>query len=127
MKVKARNSDTKDPSMKDPNRKGWIGVDLDGTLARYESGQYPVIGEPLYPMADYVRALIEEDQFEVKIFTARACEPEQIPIVKAWLKANGFPDLEVTNAKDYYMEQMWDDRCLRVSTNSGDFECSPSY
>ena len=108
--------------MKDPNRKLWIGVDLDGTLARYESGQFPKIGEPLYPMAQYVRDLIAEGEYEVKIFTARACEPDQIPLVKEWLKANGFPDLEVTNAKDYYMEEMWDDRCVRVRSNSGDFQ-----
>jgi hypothetical protein len=74
-------------------------------------------------MADYVRELIAAGEYEVKIFTARACEPEQIPLVKAWLKANNFPDLEVTNAKDYYMEQMWDDRCRCVKSNTGDFEC----
>ena len=111
----------KDPSMKDPNRKMWIGIDLDGTLARYEKGQFPKIGEPLYPMTDYVRALIADGEFEVKIFTARACEPEQIPLVKKWLKDHNFPDLDVTNAKDYYMEQMWDDRCKCVLSNSGEF------
>ena len=111
-------------SLKDPYvpQKHWIGVDLDGTLARYESKQFPKIGEPLYPMADYVRRVIREGQYDVKFFTARACDPEQIPLVKAWLKENGFPDLEVTNAKDYYMEELWDDRAFRVGSNTGGFE-----
>ena len=97
---------------------GWIGVDLDGTLAHYESGQFPRIGEPIRLMEDRVRLWLAEGK-TIKIFTARACEPDQIPRVKAWLRHWGFPDLEVTNAKDYNMVEFWDDRAVAVISNTG--------
>lgn len=73
--------------------------------------------------------------YEVKIFTARACEnqPEAQRIVGAWLVANGMPELEVTNVKDYRMWALWDDRAVGVFPNSGRptstfvFEGSPPH
>ena len=97
---------------------GWIGVDLDGTLAHYESGQFPVIGDPIPRMMNRVRGWLAKGK-TVKIFTARACEPEGIPPVKAWLQKVGLPDLEVTNAKDYNMVEFWDDRAISVIPNTG--------
>ena len=98
---------------------GWIGVDLDGTLAHYEGWRGPEhIGEPIAPMMERVRQWLEAGQI-VKIFTARAHLPEQIPYVKAWLAKHGLPDLEVTNAKDFGMVELWDDRCMQVIPNTG--------
>jgi hypothetical protein len=98
----------------------WIGVDLDGTLAKEEENLQPdQIGAPVEAMAKRVKEWVEGGQ-TVKIFTARASSPRQVINVRAWLKRNGLPDLEVTNIKDYRMIQLWDDRCVRVATNLGE-------
>lgn len=98
----------------------WIGVDLDGTLARQHSEtQDPdKIGEPVEPMMERVRKWIADGQ-TVKIFTARASVPRQIALVKEWLRAHDLPDLEVTNVKDFKMLELWDDRAVQVGRNSG--------
>ncbi len=112
--------ETTHPHMVRYNGSPWIGVDLDGTLAR-EAGdtQDPErIGEPIEPMMQRVRQWIAQGK-TVKIFTARASVPRQIELVKHWLKAHELPDLEVTNAKDFKMVELWDDRAVRVARNSG--------
>jgi len=98
----------------------WIGVDLDGTLAREvpDSQDSDTIGEPIEPMMQRVHQWLADGQ-TVKIFTARASVPRQIALVKRWLKDNGLPDLEVTNAKDFRMIELWDDRAVQVTKNSG--------
>jgi len=70
-------------------------------------------------MLDRVRRWLAEGK-TVKIFTARASLPSQIPVVKAWLTKHGLPDLEVTNSKDFGMTELWDDRCVSVSHNTGE-------
>lgn len=97
--------------------KGWIGVDLDGTLAYYDPEFYG-IGEPVELMKTRVLEWIKNG-LRVKIFTARAFDPEQIPDVQEWLKINGFPDLEVTNIKDFGMMRLFDDRAVEVQVNTG--------
>lgn len=97
----------------------WIGVDLDGTLAFYDHWRGPEhIGTPIPMMFQFVLGLLRQGK-TVKIFTARACVPEQIPPVKAWLKQHGLPDLEVTNVKDFKMVTLYDDRCVQIITNMG--------
>jgi hypothetical protein len=98
----------------------WIGVDLDGTLA-HDLGNKDLdeIGSPIKPMLKRVQKWIAEGK-TVKIFTARASAPRQIAVVKKWLAQHGLPDLEVTNAKDLRMIELWDDRCVQVMTNSGE-------
>lgn len=98
---------------------GWIGVDLDGTLAEYDGWKGEEhIGPPIPLMLERVKKWIA-DGITVKIFTARASRPESIPHIKKWLEANGLPDLEVTNCKDFGMVMLWDDRCVRVEANTG--------
>ncbi|MGI0116696.1 hypothetical protein [Zooshikella sp. RANM57] len=98
---------------------GWIGVDLDGTLARYDHWRGPEhIGEPIKPMLERVRSWLIQGQ-EVRIFTARASIPEYIPFVERWLEKNGLAGLEITNVKDFRMIELWDDRCVQVVTNKG--------
>ena len=97
---------------------GWIGVDLDGTLAFYPPPTRGTIGDPIPAMAARVRRWLAEGQ-EVRIFTARACEEAQIPVVEAWLARWGFPALYVTNEKDYEMIELWDDRAVQVKENTG--------
>ncbi|WP_163834583.1 hypothetical protein [Spartinivicinus ruber] len=98
---------------------GWIGVDLDGTLAHYDKWRGPEhIGEPIKPMLDRVKNWVLQGQ-EVKIFTARASVPEYLPYVEKWLTEHGLAGLEVTNVKDFRMIELWDDRCVQISTNKG--------
>jgi hypothetical protein len=96
----------------------WIGVDLDGTLAEYGGWVGPEhIGKPIPKMMARVKTWLAEGR-KVKIFTARCCDPSQIPHIKKWLDRHGLGNLEVTNMKDYGMVQLWDDRCVQVIENS---------
>lgn len=99
----------------------WIGVDLDGTLAHYESGQYPEIGEPLEPMVQRILGWLEDGE-EVRILTARAAHgDEDIERVKDWLRdVAGLPALQVTSEKDQDMEVLWDDRVIQMRPNTGE-------
>jgi hypothetical protein len=100
--------------------RGWIGVDLDGTLAEYHGWRgADHIGDPVPAMMARVRKWIAAG-VTVKIFTARATLPEQIPPVQAWLARHGLPPLEVTNVKDFGMVELWDDRCIQVRPNTGE-------
>lgn len=102
-----------------PQSGPWIGVDLDGTLAKHDlwiSKHH--IGKPVPQMMSRVKRWIGQG-IRVKIVTARASDPEGIPPVKAWLKKQGLPDLEVTNQKDFSMIELWDDRAIQVIPNTG--------
>ena len=97
----------------------WIGVDLDGTLAFHDQMSHPDhIGKPIDAMLKRVNDWISEGK-RIKIMTARASLPEQIPLVKEWLNNNNLPDLEVTNEKDFMMIELWDDRAIQVIPNKG--------
>jgi hypothetical protein len=99
---------------------GWIGVDLDGTLAEYHgwSGMGN-IGKPVPLMLERVKKWLQEG-ITVKIMTARAGIPEEVPYIKKWLKEIGLPELEVTDKKDFGMIELWDDRCRQVVMNTGE-------
>ena len=98
---------------------GWIGVDLDGTLAHYDGWHGPLhVGDPVPLMLVRVKQWIAEGK-TVKIFTARCSAPEQIPPIVAWLELHGIGGLEITNVKDFAMLELWDDRAVSVIPNSG--------
>ena len=101
-------------------KQGWIGVDLDGTLAVYDGWKgIEHIGAPILPMVARVQAWIALDK-PVKIFTARVSEgPEAIGYIRKWCKDNIGVALEVTNVKDYGMIELWDDRAITVEHNTG--------
>lgn len=101
------------------NKRGWIGYDLDGTLAFYDGWKGPEhIGEPIVPMLEHLKRRLREG-WEVRIFTARAFDPVQIPFVHDWLVKHGLPRLAVTNVKDFAMVTLFDDRCKQVECNTG--------
>ena len=56
---------------------------------------------------------------DVRIFTARASVPEQIPYVQQWCKKHFGRELPVTNVKDFAMDCLWDDRAIQVIMNTG--------
>lgn len=102
--------------------KGWIGVDLDGTLAEYDDWKGEThIGEPILPMVTRVREWLR-DGVEVKIFTARVCEPLRPGVLEAiqdWTEKYLGRRLPVTNVKDYDMIELWDDRAIQIIQNTG--------
>ncbi len=99
--------------------KGWIGIDLDGTLAHFDHhSSIATIGKPVDAMLNRVKNMIEDGR-RVKIFTARASDTEQLPLIRKWLEKNGLPELEITNIKDYNMLKLYDDRCVQVEMNTG--------
>lgn len=107
------------PKKRAAKKSGWIGVDLDGTLAEYTAWKgIGHIGKPIELMAKRVNAWTDEG-YTVKIMTARASVAEGIPPVEAWLAKHGLPQLEVTNQKDFEMLELWDDRAIQVIANSG--------
>ena len=98
---------------------GWIGVDLDGTLAHYEGWNGGEIGPPIGAMLFRVKKWIADGR-EVRIFTARASAPEMVPAVQAWCAEHVGVVLPVTNVKDFAMVELWDDRAIRVPANTGE-------
>lgn len=104
--------------------RGWIGVDLDGTLAFYDKWRGPEhIGAPLVPMLTRVLNWLADGE-DVRIFTARVAveDPERALIVRAieeWCKRHIGVVLPVTNIKDFGMRELWDDRAFGVVANTG--------
>ena len=101
------------------NDESWIGVDLDGTLAHDTGWRGPEhIGPPIPALLERVKHWLNDGK-KVKIFTARATEPQHIPPIREWLRQHGLPELEVTNVKDYACIEFWDDRAVEVIPNTG--------
>lgn len=117
--------------------KGWIGVDLDGTLAVYD-GWHGIdhIGEPVIAMVNRVKRWRAAGQ-TVKIFTARV-DGGEVAIsmgdnngiahrnvaevrrhIEQWCLKHIGEILPITNVKDYGMIELWDDRAIRVIANNG--------
>jgi len=102
---------------------GWIGVDLDGTLAHYEgwvSDQH--IGEPVPRMLFLVKGWVAEGK-DVRIFTARVADEERraaaLATIQMWCATHIGAVLPVTCKKDFSMIALYDDRCVQVETNTG--------
>lgn len=129
----------------------WIGVDLDGTLAHYESGQFnrmgpEYIGEPIPLMVQRVKEWLSAG-IQVKIMTARAypmgtmdeqlgtrgvdIANQAIRAINKWCFEHLGQVLPVTCVKDYDMIALYDDRAVGVECNTGqligyDFMYRPS-
>lgn len=119
--------------------KGWIGVDLDGTLARYDGWKgVEHIGEPIEPMVRRIKNWLAEGK-EVRIFTARVYvpSPDEVGDKETWQKMAAERALAmmvifrycekhigqllpVTCIKDPGMIELWDDRAIQVVTNCGE-------
>lgn len=105
-------------------QEGWIGVDLDGTLAHYDGWRGKEhIGRPVEAMAERVRRWLGEGKL-VKIFTARVSgdfdDPEfSRKLIGDWTLKHLGSRLEVTCKKDYAMLELWDDRAISVELNTG--------
>lgn len=126
--------------------KGWIAVDLDGTLAKYDGWKgATIIGEPVPRMLARVKKWLKQGE-DVRIFTARVAPYEksdsdlmfQSPEERAakwkrdrevqaaryaiddWCRLHLGRTLPVTHCKDLQMVELWDDRCMQVIPNTGE-------
>lgn len=108
---------------------GWIGVDLDGTLAHYSGWVAPdEIGKPVHIMVGRVNRWLSEGR-EVRIFTARVSHDGSRKrmddarrahvAIEAWCERYIGQVLPITNVKDYHMIELWDDRAVQVIPNTG--------
>lgn len=107
------------------NNRGWIGVDLDGTLAHYDTWRgIEHIGFAIPAMRRRVFEWLAEGR-EVRIFTARVAGPPEAAAlarehITSWLLSVGLPSLAITNIKDFDMVELWDDRAVQVVPNTGE-------
>ena len=106
--------------------KGWIGVDLDGTLAHYDRWRGAThIGAPVAKMVGHVKTWLAHGDYDVKVFTARVSsrdEQERAAVEQAihvWCEEHIGQRLEVVCAKDYAMVALFDDRATQVRPNTG--------
>lgn len=102
---------------------GWIGIDLDGTLAEDSPGEEfdpSVIGAPVEAMVKMVKQFLQDGQ-SVKIFTARVSESDPIIVetINKWCLEHLGQILPATNVKDFKMRALYDDRAFRVERNTG--------
>lgn len=104
---------------------GWIGIDLDRTLAHYDKWRGPThIGEPIPEMVQFVKKLIDEGH-EVRIFTARMSEYEvyvrdQIEkTIADWTEKHIGHRLFATCVKDYGCKAIFDDIAFHTVPNTG--------
>jgi len=112
-------------------QQGWIGVDLDGTLAVYDGWKgADHIGDPVPAMVDRVKAWLAAG-LEVRVFTARVWAPadgmsvrkDEVMYVRTaierWCRRHIGVALPVTCEKDYSMIELWDDRAVQIIPNTG--------
>ena len=102
--------------------KGWIGVDLDGTLAYYESFGDGSIGAPIKPMIRRIKHYLKQGK-DIRILTARVAndfgDGEAILLIQRWCKEHLGKSLPITCSKDYHMYMLLDDRSVQVIPNKG--------
>src|SRR6266446_4325136 len=128
MRTRAPGSNGPDSFPEDTERRtlGWIGVDLDGTLAKSVKSQAAVnIGVPIYRMVKQVKKWLAQGQ-DVRIFTARV-NPFHRRIeafrarraIEAWSKRHLGQVLRITHEKDWDMALLFDDRARQVERDTG--------
>ena len=107
---------------------GWIGFDLDATLAYHDHTTWPNIGEPIAPMVARVKAFLDAG-IPVRIVTARVGAPNRggIPTfdedavrkVEVWCLKHVGKVLPIQFWKDGSMIRLYDDRAVGVEPNTG--------
>lgn len=111
----------------------WIGIDLDGTLARVDQPFDGSIGEPIPSMVDFALSLILRGK-DVRIFTARVAGTGltnthgvqdsgafvlgQRKAIQAWCLKHLGRVLPITATKDFECEAIFDDIAHHVTTNA---------
>jgi hypothetical protein len=113
-------------------KSGWIGVDLDGTLAETDDERWTkdptFVGPPVPAMLARVKRWLAEG-CNVRIMTARvavvdysdgiSAAARQRRAIEDWCLEHVGKMLPITATKDYTMVELWDDRAVRVEINTG--------
>ncbi len=105
---------------------GWIGIDLDGTLAKTDQSKFSPdsIGAPVPRMVARVKQMLK-DGVDVRIFTARLAAPtagqrnQARLVISEWCTRHLGAALPITATKDYQLIEYWDDRAVQVIPNTG--------
>lgn len=108
---------------------GWVGFDLDGTLAHYDGWRgVGHIGKPIKPMVELLRTYLAAGK-NVKIFTARVAHDgsdagkENAAVARfaiyQWMEDHIGTILPITCSKDHLLLYFYDDRVRRVELNTG--------
>lgn len=115
---------------------GWIGVDLDGTIAFYDGWtKWDEFGAPIPAMVDRIKAWLA-DGVEVRVVTARIGIDDSIVhtcyktgerfsnmqmkyAIANWTEKHIGQRLRAQCYKDLGMLQLWDDRAVGVVANTG--------
>ena len=102
-----------------------ILVDFDRTLATYSDWQgREYTGDPITLMVHRVRSWLAQG-IRVKIFTARVAWDDkdivnqQTAVIQDWCVKHIGQKLEVTCVKNCYAMEIWDDRAVPVTPNTG--------
>jgi hypothetical protein len=111
---------------------GWIGVDLDGTLAEYSgwTGDPYSIGKPVPKMVERVQQWLRDGK-QVWIFTARVSPRPWMPndqdeiekirnMITIWCEIHIGQALPIVYSKNPSMIELWDDRAIQVIPNTGE-------
>ncbi len=109
--------------------RGWIAVDLDGTLAHYTGWKGAThVGAPIPVMVERVKGWLAEGR-DVRIFTARVSSDGTAArdadasaargAIEGWCIRHLGRELPITNVKDWSMTELWDDRAITVEQNTG--------
>jgi hypothetical protein len=120
---------------------GWVGFDLDGTLAEYKHFEGPtIIGKPIQKMVTKLKKHLSDGD-EVRIFTARVFPLDTIEealdtfpktgtrteialqakaAIEQWCLEHIGQVLPITCIKDYQMWKLYDDRACQVIPNTGE-------
>jgi len=121
LRAAAQRYDLHKKALKYDPAKEWIGVDLDGTLARYTEWKgRGHIGAPIKPMVDRVKAWLADGK-KVKILTARASgdDGKARYHIDKWCMAHIGQVLPITCVKDMYCTAIYDDKAKGVTKNTG--------
>lgn len=108
---------------------GWIGVDLDGTTAKYtEWKSWDHIGDPIPQMIDRIKKW-RKAGIEVRVLTARCSKvslgrnklqfSQMEKVIQDWTEKHIGERLPVTSEKDCYMMCFFDDSAVQVEMNTG--------
>ena len=111
---------------------GWMGVDFDGTLVTSVTKQWDgPFGTPIAPMVERVKEWLAQG-IGVRIFTARVSPKHKdgswqdgaaLDAMKKrigdWCEEHLGQRLESTCEKDHSIIQLWDDKAVQVSRDTG--------
>lgn len=114
--------------MSDTSHKGrsWVAFDWDRTVCYYSTWEDMgvKIGKPIRPIVARIQLFLAEDKYDVKIFTARACDAnwhreQDLAEIRRLCKEWFGRELEITCQKDFGCVAIYDDIAVPVMRNTG--------